>query len=269
MVFSHMWWYKDFTSCQSWSLLSERSSSDTWAQKAAISLSSPAQVIPQLFNTSTLGRLRRSESLETQNTCSTRPCSCLCTLAPSNQKETKLYLLHSKRVLGPWVLKRVKSGPGRAQSCWPPSIVSSALLPAAYLQPLATSLAHTSIPANLCLRPPSTDFNSVVLKSILSHSFLSNAPFKCYLKLLMNYLLSRVCQVAMFQTSSSLMGRQSKCCFFHSCLSIIPILHSCINRFLPYESISFFKNRKAWRKGFRVWNMQKSGQQNKKSDHAC
>lgn len=50
-----------FTSCQSSSLLSERSSSDTWAQKAAISFSSPAQVMPQLFSTSTLGRLRRSE----------------------------------------------------------------------------------------------------------------------------------------------------------------------------------------------------------------
>lgn len=67
-AFPQMQWYVDFTSCQSWSLLSERSSSDTWAQKAAISLSSPAQVIPQLFNTSTLGRLRRSESVERQKT---------------------------------------------------------------------------------------------------------------------------------------------------------------------------------------------------------
>lgn len=53
-----------FTSCQSSSLLSERSSSDTWAQKAAISFSSPAQVMPQLFSTSTLGRLSRSETRE-------------------------------------------------------------------------------------------------------------------------------------------------------------------------------------------------------------
>lgn len=32
----------------------------TWAQKAAISAWSPALLIPQLFNTSTLGRFRRS-----------------------------------------------------------------------------------------------------------------------------------------------------------------------------------------------------------------
>lgn len=66
--FTKMQQHKNFTSCQSSSLLSERSSSDTWAQKAAISFSSPAQVIPQLFNTSTLGRLRRSESRGKQST---------------------------------------------------------------------------------------------------------------------------------------------------------------------------------------------------------
>lgn len=48
------------TSCQSCSLLWDRSNSTTWAQKAAISAWSPALLIPQPFNTSTLGRFRRS-----------------------------------------------------------------------------------------------------------------------------------------------------------------------------------------------------------------
>lgn len=56
-----------FTSCQSSSLLSERSSSKTWAQKAAISFSSPAQVMPQLLSTSTLGRFRRSGTGENRS----------------------------------------------------------------------------------------------------------------------------------------------------------------------------------------------------------
>lgn len=50
-------------------------------------------------------------------------------------------------------------------------------------------------------------------------------------------------QVCGFKTSSSLTERQSKCCFFHFCLTIIPILDSCVNRFFPYENIAFFKNK--------------------------
>lgn len=89
--FTKMQQYKNFTSCQSSSLLSERSSSDTWAQKAAISFSSPAHVIPQLFNTSTLGRLRRSElgaggvGWGTQHFLN-QPDSCLHTFSPQESK---------------------------------------------------------------------------------------------------------------------------------------------------------------------------------------
>lgn len=58
----------------------------------------------------------------------------------------------------------------------------------------------------------------------------------------MNYLRSHLCQVAVFQTSSSLTGRQSKCCFFHSCQQLLPFT-LIINRFFPYEIISLFKNK--------------------------
>lgn len=48
------------TSRQSCRLLWDRSSSITWEQKAAISPWSPALLIPQPLNTSTLGRFSRS-----------------------------------------------------------------------------------------------------------------------------------------------------------------------------------------------------------------
>lgn len=50
----------EYTSCQSRSLLWDRSSSMTWAQKAAISACSPALLIPQPLNTSIVGTFRRS-----------------------------------------------------------------------------------------------------------------------------------------------------------------------------------------------------------------
>lgn len=59
---------KIVTSCQSWSLLWDKSNSTTWAQKAAISPWSPAWLIPQPFRTRTLGRFRRSGRIITSIT---------------------------------------------------------------------------------------------------------------------------------------------------------------------------------------------------------